>query len=213
MPQQPPATAAIWREFAPVKLDPILENALDAFHKNGFHGTTVRDLARRIGVTVPAIYYHYENKEALLVALLDSQINDLISRCRAAIADGGDDPVLRFTNFFEAVILNMTYRARQSDLDSEVRHLSAENHRTYAASRKKLENMALDLVTSGVASGDFSVDDIPETVRSLLGMAQSIARWFQIDGPLPPSVIADRYTAIALRIVGYRLDSSAASIS
>ncbi|WP_067668669.1 TetR/AcrR family transcriptional regulator [Nocardia miyunensis] len=204
MPQQPQATAAVWREFAPVQLDPFLENALNAFHENGFHGTTVRDLARRVGVTVPALYYHYENKEALLVALLDSQIHDLINRCRAAIEDGGVDPVLRFTNFFEAVVLNMTHRVRQSDLDSEVRHLSPDNRATYAASRKTLELMTMDLVSEGVASGVFSVDDIPETVRALLGMAQSIARWFQIDGPLPPAVIAERYTAIALRIVGYQ---------
>jgi hypothetical protein len=48
----------------------------------------------------------------------------------------------------------------------------------------------------------FVVDDIPETVRALLGMGQSIARWFQLDGPLTPDEVAASYTAIALRVVG-----------
>ncbi|MGW0174354.1 TetR/AcrR family transcriptional regulator [Rhodococcus sp. NPDC003322] len=198
-----PETTTNWREFEPMQLGPILENALEAFHENGFHGTTVRDLARRVGVTVPALYYHHENKEAVLVALLDTAVRDLIDRCVAAVTDGGDDPVLRFTYFFEAVVLNMTHRARQSALDSELRHVSPDNRRNYAATRKRLELMALDLVTDGVDRKVFVVDDVPETVRALLGMGQSIARWFQIDGPLTPDEVADRYTAIALRVVGH----------
>jgi AcrR family transcriptional regulator len=199
----PPETITNWREFEPMQLGPILDHALDAFHENGFHGTTVRELARRVGVTVPALYYHHENKEAVLVALLDTAVRDLIDRCAAAVADGGDDPVLRFAYFFDAVVLNMTHRARQSALDSELRHVAPENRRNYAATRKRLELMALDLVTDGVDRGVFVVDDIPETVRALLGMGQSIARWFQIDGPLTPDAVADRYTAIALRVVGH----------
>ncbi|NLU84874.1 TetR/AcrR family transcriptional regulator [Rhodococcus sp. HNM0569] len=197
-----PQPAATWRDFEQVQLGPILCHALDAFHENGFHGTTVRDLARRVGVTVPALYYHHENKEAILVALLESAVRTLIDRCRAAVADAGDDPVLRFSYFFEAVVLNMTHRARPSALDSEVRHLSPENRRAYAATRKELELMMLALVTEGVDAGVFVVDDVPGTVRALLGMGQSIARWFQPDGPLTPDDVADRYTAIALRVVG-----------
>ncbi|MEU5841239.1 TetR/AcrR family transcriptional regulator [Rhodococcus sp. NPDC047139] len=196
-----------WREFQPPELDLILGHALEAFSENGFHGTTVRDLARRVGVTVPALYYHYENKEAVLVTLLDAAVLDLIDRVSAAVADGGDDPVTRFANAVEAIVLNMTCRAQRSGLDSEVRHISPENRRTYAATRKRLELMMLDLVREGTEQGVFDVDDIEETVRALLGMFQSIARWYQLDGPLTPSRVAERYIGIALRVVGHRRDS------
>ncbi|UYP19162.1 TetR/AcrR family transcriptional regulator [Rhodococcus sp. Z13] len=191
-----------WRDFQPLGLDPILEHALEAFGENGFHGTTVRDLARRVGVTVPALYYHYENKEAVLVTLLDAAVLDLIDRVSAAVADGGDDPVARFENAVEAIVLSMTHRARRAALDSEVRHISPENRRTYAATRKRFELMMLDLVRDGVERGVFHVDDTEETVRALLGMVQSISRWYQIDGPLTPAQVAERYIAIALRVVG-----------
>ena len=42
----------------------------------------------------------------------------------------------------------------------------------------------------------------PETARALLGMCQSIARWFQPDGPLDPSQLAERYVQIALAAAG-----------
>ncbi|WP_277370715.1 TetR/AcrR family transcriptional regulator [Rhodococcus rhodochrous] len=195
--------SADWREFQPLGLDPILERALEAFSENGFHGTTVRDLARRVGVTVPALYYHYENKEAVLVTLLDAAVLDLIDRVSAAVADGGDDPVARFVNAVEAIVLNMTHRAQRSGLDSEVRHISPENRRTYAATRKRLELMMLDLVREGVAQKVFDVDDVEEAVRALLGMFQSIVRWYQLGGPLTPAQVAQRYIVIALRVVGH----------
>jgi len=192
-----------WRVFAPLRYDPILEQALEAFSENGFHGTSVRDLARRVGVTVPALYYHYENKEAVLVTLLDAAVLDLIDRVLAAVTDGGADPVARFGNAVEAIVLNMTHRAKRSGLDSELRHVSPENRATYVANRKRLELIMLDLVRDGVEHGVFDVDDVDESVRALLGMLQSIARWYQRDGPLTPSSVAERYVDIALRVVGY----------
>ncbi|WP_419789250.1 TetR/AcrR family transcriptional regulator [Prescottella equi] len=186
-----------------MQLGPILANALEAFHKNGFHGTSVRELARRVGVTVPALYYYYENKEAVLVTLLNTAVQDLIDRAQAAVAVGGDDPVLRFTNIVEAVVLNMTHRARQAALDSELRHVTPGNRRKYALTRKRVEVLATELVTDGVRSGAFVVDDVNEGVRALLGMGQSIARWYQPDGLLTPDQIANRHVTLALRIVGH----------
>ncbi|WP_068166138.1 TetR/AcrR family transcriptional regulator [Rhodococcus phenolicus] len=201
--QPEPEFSGDWRVFEPLQLGPILEHALEAFGENGFHGTTVRDLARRVGVTVPALYYHHENKEAVLVTLLDAAVLDLIDRVRAAVAEGGADPVARFANAVEAIVLNMTYRAKRSGLDSELRHVSPANRRTYAATRKRLELIMIDLVRDGTEQGVFDVDDIEETVRALLGMCQSIARWYQSDGPLTPAEVAGRYRDIALRIVGH----------
>ncbi|WP_245567497.1 TetR family transcriptional regulator [Nocardia vinacea] len=34
----------------------LLGAALDTFYENGFHGTTVRDVVRRVGRTVPSLY-------------------------------------------------------------------------------------------------------------------------------------------------------------
>ena len=198
---------ASWREFGPLELDPILTHALDAFSESGFHGTTVRDLAGRVGVTVPALYYHYASKEAVLVTLLDAAVHDLLGRVTAAVVDGGGDVVARFANAVDAIVLNMTHRVKQSALDSEVRHISPDNRRAYAATRKRLETIMCGLVRDGSDARVFDVGDTEETVRALLGMCRSVARWYQLDGPLTADEVARRYTAIALRIVGYDPDT------
>lgn len=60
------------------------------------------------------------------------------------------------------------------------------------------------IVDDGVASGDFAVTDTEETVRAILGMAQSLPRWFQTGGPMSPSQLAQKYVDIAFHTVGYR---------
>ncbi len=43
----------------------ILMQAHDLFSKEGFYGTSVRDIANEAGVNIAAINYHFNNKEAL----------------------------------------------------------------------------------------------------------------------------------------------------
>jgi len=49
----------------------ILQEALIMFAENGYKGTNLRDLAERLSLSKSALYRHYENKEAIWVALID----------------------------------------------------------------------------------------------------------------------------------------------
>ncbi|MBM7458705.1 TetR/AcrR family transcriptional regulator [Rhodococcus coprophilus] len=195
---------ADWRTLQPLDLSPILSAALDAFYETGFHGTSVREIARRVGVTVPALYYHHENKEGLLIALLELSTSDVLSRAHAAAAEGAGDPVRRLANVIEAIVLRMTMRSALAALEGEARYLSPENRQRYRAVRKGIEQLVREIVEEGSATGDFEVDDPAETTRALLGMCQSIPRWYHAEGTLSPEAVAEKYVAIALKTVGAR---------
>jgi AcrR family transcriptional regulator len=47
----------------------ILEVALDLFTDQGFDGTSMREIAERLRITKPSIYYHFASKEEILLAL------------------------------------------------------------------------------------------------------------------------------------------------
>jgi AcrR family transcriptional regulator len=47
----------------------ILDVALDLFTEKGFDGTSLREIAERLGVTKAALYYHFASKEDILLAL------------------------------------------------------------------------------------------------------------------------------------------------
>ncbi len=47
----------------------ILDVALDLFTSQGFDGTSMREIAERVHISKPAIYYHFASKEEILTAL------------------------------------------------------------------------------------------------------------------------------------------------
>ena len=51
----------------------ILSESLKLFSKNGFHGASVRDIARSVGLTEAALYYHFPSKQAIVTALYEER--------------------------------------------------------------------------------------------------------------------------------------------
>lgn len=190
-----------WRVVAPLPLTPILRGALESFHLGGYNGATVRDIASRVGVTVPALYYHHKNKQAMLVALLDASIRDVTDRVDRAVAGAGGDIRTEFANLIEAVVLHLTNRVDIAFLDAELRYLEPENRRAYADARRKIEQRLVHIIERGAEAGIFVVVSPTALARALIGMCQSITTWFRLEGPETPESIAQEYVEICLSTV------------
>ena len=52
----------------------ILASALALFAKKGYVHTTFTDIAARLKMTKGAVYWHFESKQALLMALIDEML-------------------------------------------------------------------------------------------------------------------------------------------
>lgn len=80
--------------------DHVLDVALELFSSQGYFNTSIHDIRRTAGVSIGAIYHHFQGKEALAEALyrhalknVDDAIiaasaghSDCLPRCRAIIA-------------------------------------------------------------------------------------------------------------------------------
>ncbi len=75
----------------------ILASALTLFAKKGYEHVTFTDIAARLKLTKGAVYWHFESKEALLLALID----EMCIRFRALISFDED---LTFTYVAEKMI-------------------------------------------------------------------------------------------------------------
>ena len=67
-----------WRIYGPLNFDPVLEAALAVFMRTGYHGATVRDVARECGRSVSGIYHHYPSKQEMLRKILDLGVTELL---------------------------------------------------------------------------------------------------------------------------------------
>lgn len=185
----------------------ILAVALAEIVQRGYDATSVRTIAREVGVTVPVLYYYYENKQAILVALLDTAMGLVTSRVEEALASAGDDPVRRLSAVVEAVCLYMAGHPDLAFLDSERRSLDPANLEHYLAQRDRIDAVVDAAIADGVATGLFRTA-MPGTVRrAILSMCQGIATWFRQDGPTTPAETAAEHVRIALAAVQWDPDA------
>ena len=66
----------------------ILASALSLFAKRGYERTTFNDIAARLKLTKGAVYWHFESKEALLMALLDEMLGKFRRQITALLPEG-----------------------------------------------------------------------------------------------------------------------------
>lgn len=84
-------------DFVEGRRGEILDAALAVFGEKGYEAGTMREIAKRVGVTEPAIYRHYESKEAILadiVATAGDRISGEMSKGFSAINGQNVSPML-----------------------------------------------------------------------------------------------------------------------
>ncbi|MGY2077604.1 MULTISPECIES: TetR/AcrR family transcriptional regulator [unclassified Blastococcus] len=66
----------------------VLDAALDLFSEHGFEGTSLQDIADRLGVTKAAVYYHFHTKDEILLALVEPAFDELLVLAESGARSG-----------------------------------------------------------------------------------------------------------------------------
>jgi AcrR family transcriptional regulator len=80
------------RRRDPHRRQRILTAAAELVAERGYHDVGISEIAAAAGVTGPAIYRHFDNKSAVLVAMFDRVIDDLTAEA-VDIVSSGDEPL------------------------------------------------------------------------------------------------------------------------
>lgn len=72
------------------RLDVLLDSSAELFAERGYQAATMRDIAKKCGMLPGSIYYHYPNKEALLVGVYEEGVRQLSERVQREIARATD---------------------------------------------------------------------------------------------------------------------------
>lgn len=184
----------------------ILDAAVDNFQRLGYHGTSMRDIARDADITVASIYHHFPSKQRILQDIMIRVLSDVISLTRSALMRSGPSPAEQLEAVMRAWILFHTSRRAEALIGaSEIRSLDEVGHRLVVALRDEQERMFRDVVDRGVAEGQFTTPYPREAVRAIINMGYSVASWYRPGGELSPEQMAERYAVLALGTVGAKI--------
>lgn len=201
--EEDPGAAGDWREFADLDMDVVLRAALACIVRKGYHGCSIRDIAEEADSSVSALYHYYPSKQAMLVALFELTMTDLLRRATAA-RDECDpaDPVERFSRLVESLTLYHSYRKEMGFVGaSEMRSLEGDSHAAIAAKRVALQRMVDAEVQSGVELGVFTTDRPHEAARAVVTMCVAVSQWYNPEGDELPEEIASAYVRFGLDLV------------
>lgn len=186
-----------WRHSQPLAIDRPLQGAMDCFVQYGYHGTSIREIAKRAGLSVPGVYHHYASKASMLVALLDLTMNELIARCEAARSEGATASE-RFGLLVAALTVHHADRRELSFIGgSEVRSLTPSERRRHTSMRRQVQEMLEAETTQAVSDGHFLTPIPQPTARAIIAICRAIPDWFSPSGPLKAEDLAAMYVRLA----------------
>lgn len=87
---------SLWKNVVPAasaqfdrKREVLLREAAASFNRRGYHGTSLAEIAKKLGVTKAALYTYVPSKEDLLYYCHDSAMDTAMDSLRKAQAEGG----------------------------------------------------------------------------------------------------------------------------
>jgi AcrR family transcriptional regulator len=174
----------------------ILESAAQVFRQKGFHGASMADIADAVQLQKASLYHHFSSKQDILLELLDLAVEMVTERMLQVMAqDVPADERLRL-----AMRSYLKTLSEQGDLVSvmllEHRSLEPEYRSRHIPHRDRFENMWRDLIQQGVDAGIFACDNIPLTVRGLMGVMNWTITWYQPGGKLSIDEISDDFAGM-----------------
>lgn len=139
--------------------DEVLELAGELFARSGYATTTVRDIAGAAGILSGSLYHHFASKEAIVDALLQPFLDELLDRCDEIVAsDLAPEAAFEAlaTASFDALDEHATAIAIYED---DGRRLEALPHFAYLREAgAHLAAVWTATIERGIASGTFRAD-------------------------------------------------------
>jgi AcrR family transcriptional regulator len=183
----------------------LLEAAAEAFADKGFHATTTRDIAARVGMSPAAVYVHFASKEELLYELsLVGHRSALEVVISAADRSPGEPAAQLQSVVADFAAWHARHRRTARVVQYELAALTETHRSTIAGLRREIQTRVRVILDEGVAAGSFVVPDVAGTALALLSLVVDVARWYRPEGPRSPDDIGALYADLALRMVTAR---------
>lgn len=180
----------------------VLAAAVSNFQRLGYHGTSMRDIARDSDMTVASIYNHFVSKQEILLDIMVQVLSDLISKTRTAFKSSKSAPRNQLEAMVTAwIVFHVSRQAEAFIASTEIRSLDPQGRRIVVALRDEQEHMFRDVINRGAAEGVFATSYPREAARAIINMGSSVSAWFDPSGDLSPKQLAERYVTLALGTV------------
>jgi AcrR family transcriptional regulator len=162
------------------------------FSRHGYERTTVRELARAVGLQSGSLFHHFRSKEEILVAVMNNGIQEVIDHGERALACYAA-PADRLAALFRVHMWSMLHGAGGDAMNAlvyEWRSLSAPSQAAVKVLSDRYEAMWQSVV-AGAVDARLIQGDARVIKRCVLGAMNLTVQWYKPGGRLAPAEFID----------------------
>ena len=180
------------------KRDAVLHVAAQMFNERGFHATSLDDIAARLNVTKPTLYYYVKNKDAILLACVKKGLDMTLEGIDASRAAGGNaiDQLRACMRTYAEVVTQPFGMCLIRVGDEEVPEPSRTELRRL---KSEIDHAFRRLVEQGVQEGVLAPCDPKMAAFVIAGGLSWIGRWYQPQGAYSADQIIEQCTHLLLQ--------------
>jgi len=161
------------------KLDLILEEAAKLFKQKGFAGTSMRDLAERIGIDAASMYHYISSKDELLRTICFNISNTYISQLAEI-----EQTEATYAEKLKALVrlhirIMIAKSAEVSVTNNDWKYLAEDSLSRFKEQRKKYERGVAALLEKGVAAGEFQAVNTSVALFTILSAVRWVELWWR----------------------------------
>jgi len=172
-------------------IERIRSAAVDLMFERGFHGTSMREVASRVGIQMSSLYHHYPSKQSLLIYIMESTMNDLIGLAKQ-VMDVESDPKSKLGAVIRMHVSYHALRRKENFItDSELRSLDEVARASIVSLMDSYSAMFRKCLVAGQKAGTFRSADPSVVLAALFGTISSVPTWYKPGGRLSLDAIAD----------------------
>jgi AcrR family transcriptional regulator len=197
MPRSPWHAAKSREEQREEKRDAVLRTAARLFNEKGFHATSLDEVAERLHISKPTVYYYVKSKDEILFECVRIGLEMVVGAAEEAARAGGsaqEKLVAVMHKYAEIVTMDFGMCLIRVGEDP----LPPASRVALRALKAKIDRQFRTLVQEGVAEGSFAPCDPKIAAFAIAGALSWIARWYSPSGPMSAKDIADHCIALIM---------------
>jgi len=180
----------------------ILDAALNLFFKNGYAGTTIADIASRLGVTKPFVYYYFENKDDLFETIIWQASEACLTSLETAVNHDGSAVGRLRQGLQRFAEISLTHFKGASFYYREAGALRPAFQRKMRGLVKTFQADLTKLLLAAQAESGAKLDHPNFIASSIMAMGGFIYTWHKPGGALSQSTVEQQLTRQLLAISG-----------
>ncbi|MEX1037527.1 MAG: TetR/AcrR family transcriptional regulator [Acidimicrobiia bacterium] len=177
----------------------VVATAGRMFAEKGYHGTSMRDLGKELGLLGSSLYSHIDSKEDLLVEVVDEGARLFLDSAEKAMAVEGTAGERLRALIAGHVDVVLDHQDVVRTYLNEARMLDEGHRSRVVESRDAYETMFRSVIGEGVDAGEFRADVDPKIAAIfILSILNALERWYRPDGELNRDRIVEAISTSAI---------------